>query len=190
MIDDLQSIYTILAQPKVASKRIRQQFGSLISRLTSEYGEFCNPDAAEIFVAYLQENNWGVIRQWIAQADRVDLESYLQSRAKHFFRERRKTLKTAAIDNTPWASVIERAIGLPLNDRILATYCLVDGLSGTALKRAVRSDMRLRIETTGAISTSRSNLLNKLIAYCHPDDREMLVAVINVRQRSGRRRAI
>jgi len=27
----------------------------------------------------------------------------------------------------------------------LATYCLVDGLSGNALKRAVRSDVRLRI---------------------------------------------
>ena len=188
MTDDLQAIYAILAQPEVASKRIRQQFGDLISKLTSEYGEFCNPDAAEIFVAHLEENNWGVIRHWIAQADRVDLESYLVSRAKHFFRERRKALKTAAIDNTPWAAVIERATGLPPNDRILATYCLVDGLSGTALKRAVRSDMRLRIETTGAISTSRSNLLSKLIAYCHPDDRELIVAVRNVRQRSGRRR--
>lgn len=188
MTDDLQSIYAILARPKVASKRIRQRFGDLITRLTSEHGQFCNPNAAEIFVAYLEENKWDVIRQWIAQADRVDLEPYLQSRAKHFFRERRKALKTAAIDNTPWASVIERATGLPPNDRILATYCLVDGLSGAALKRAVRSDMRLRIETTGAISTSRSNLLSKLIVYCHPDDREMIVAVRNVRQRSGRRR--
>ncbi len=188
MTKDLQSIYAILAQPKEASKQIRQQFDYLITKLTSDYGGFCNPNGAELFVAHLEENNWGAIRQWIAQADRIDLESYLESRAKRFFRERRKALKTAATDNTPWTSVIERATGLPPNDRILATYCLVDGLSGVALKRAVRSDMRLRIETTGAISTSRSNLLSKLLVYCHPDDRGMIVAVRNVRQRSGRRR--
>lgn len=189
MTDDLQAIYAILANARTASERFRTHFNPLVNKLTAEYGQFCNPDAAQSFVEYLNENNWAVIRQWIAQADHVSLESYLKSRAEHFFRERRKALMTTAMDNTPWAAVIERAAGLSPNDRILATYCLVDGLSGTALKRAVRSDMRLRIETTGAISTSRSNLLSKLIAYCHPDDREMIVAVRNVRQRSGRRRA-
>jgi hypothetical protein len=188
MSDYLSEIYEILSQPKTASTRFREHFRHVLTKLTAEHSEIFSPKTTEDFVEFLEKNKWNVIRQWIAQADRIELESYLNSRAKTFFRERRKALKTAAIGNTPWASVIERAAGLPDNDRILATYCLVDGLSGNALKRAVRSDIRLRIETTGAISTSRSNLLNKLLAYCHPDDSEMIIAVKNVRQRSGRRR--
>ena len=188
MSDYLSEIYEILSQPKTASNRFREHFRHVLTKLTAEHSEIFSPKITEDFVEFLEKDKWNVIRQWIAQSDRIDFESYLLSRAKIFFRERRKALKTAAIGNTPWSSVIERSINLPLNDRILATYCLVDGLSGNALKRAVRSDVRLRIETTGAISTSRSNLLNKLLAYCHPDDREMIIAVKNVRQRSGRRR--
>jgi hypothetical protein len=187
MSDDVQSILELLARPSAKSENFIRRYGDLIDTLASKFGDFCGPNAAQQFIGYLAENQWSALRQWLSQADRVSLEKFLSAKAEVFFREQRKTLMAKAMGGTPWAEIIQYAENLSPGYRALAQYCLVEGLSGAALKKAVRSDMRCRLETTGAISTSRSNLLLVLRACCRPDHVEMIDAVLRLRQRSGRR---
>jgi hypothetical protein len=187
MSDDFQLVLEIVASPSGPSETADFRLAQLTEIYASKYGAFCSDDAAIQLKKYLQQSQWAVLRQWLSQADRVSLEKFLSAKAEVFFREQRKTLMAKAMGGTPWAEIIQYAEHLSPGYRALAQYCLVEGLSGAALKKAVRSDMRCRLETTGAISTSRSNLLLVLRACCRPDHVEMIDAVLRLRQRSGRR---
>ena len=187
MSDDVQSILEFLARPSAKSDNFIRRYGDLIDTLASKFGDFCGPNAAQQFIGYLAENQWSALRQWLSQAEKTSFQKFLSGKAEVFFRERRKISMATAMGNTPWALVIEKAEYLPERDRILARYCLVEGLSGAALKKAVRADMHLGLATTGAITTSRSNIVKRLREHCHPDHRDMIDAVLRLRQRSGRR---
>lgn len=187
MSDDLQFILELLASPSAGSEKFRHRFGGDIDSLTLKFGDFCGPDASKYFFDYLEKDQWMMLRHWIPQADRTPFRKFLSAKVEVFFRERRKALMASAMRNTPWTEIIDSAEYLSPGYRALAQYCLVEGLSGAALKKAVRADMRCRLERTGAISTSRSNLLQYLRAYCQPHHQDMIDAVLRLRQRSGRR---
>ena len=187
MPNDMQFILELLAHSSSDSQTFSQRFSELIDGLASKFGDFCGPDAAQQFIGYLAENQWSALRQWLSQAEKTSFQKFLSGKAEVFFRERRKISMATAMGNTPWALVIEKAEHLPERDRILARYCLVEGLAGAALKKAVRADMHLGLATTGAITTSRSNIVKRLREHCHPDHRDMIDAVLRLRQRSGRR---
>jgi len=187
MPNDLKTVLELLVRSFLEADDIDQKFRSVIQSIVANHKLIDEHKASTEFLSYLRQGEWKALRQWVAQAEKISLQQFLAVKAKRFFREYRQQLMSNCVINTPWDVVIREARYLPERDRILARYCLVEGLSGAALKKAVRADMHLGLATTGAITTSRSNIVKRLREHCHPDHRDMIDAVLRLRQRSGRR---
>lgn len=187
MDNDLELVIRILTKPSRWRNRFRRKFRSLIESVGERHGIQADSKMIDEFFESLSTNRWAVIRRWLAQDTQSEFVEFLTKRGELFFRQRRKLLKARTIDQIPWSAVIERATLLPPRDKILARYCLVDGLSGVALKRAIRADLRLDLATSAAIVTSRSNIIRRLRIHCAPEHEESIDALLRLRQRSGRR---
>jgi len=187
MDNDLELVIRILTKPSRWRNRFTRKFRSLIESVGERHGIQADSKMIDEFFESLSTNRWAVIRRWLAQDTQSEFVEFLTKRGELFFRQRRKLLKARTIDQIPWSEVIERATLLSPRDKVLARYCLVDGLSGVALKRAIRSDLRLDLATSAAIVTSRSNIIRRLRIHCAPEHKESIDALLRLRQRSGRR---
>lgn len=188
MQDDFQLILELVVRPRATSGKFIRRFGPYIAALASRYGEYCGSDASVHFIKHLKENEWQVLRSWLSQSQKTSLHKFLSRRAELFFRDLRRRLVTEAIRNTPWIEILDRAKTLSTRDRILCLYRYHDGLTGPSLRRVILDDVRLALDTNDSIAVSVSNALPNLLLHCHPDDRSLIEAVLQLRQRRGPRR--